>query len=106
MLIITFVNSKSKLPENDSYLCPYIAAKTFVRIIYFELNNSYWRSPTAHSCHFQILVKIKTWCGQTLDLHAYHIKLARLIQVVFSFDISLTFTWKLSPRAFRDMSFT
>ena len=49
-------------------------------------------------------MKIKTWCGQTLDLHAYHIKLARLIQVVFSFDISLTFTWKLSLRAFRDMS--
>ena len=62
-------------------------------------SSSQRKSAEYRICHFQICAKIKSCCGQTLDLHTYHIKLARLIRDVFSFDIYHTFRPKFPAQA-------
>ena len=62
-------------------------------------SSSRCKSAEYRICHFQICAKIKSCCGQTLDLHTYHIKLARLIRDVFSFDIYHTFRPKFPAPA-------
>ena len=62
-------------------------------------SSSRCKSAEYRICHFQICAKIKSCCGQTLDLHTYHIKLARLIRDVFSFDIYHTFRPKFPAQA-------
>ena len=78
------------------YFC---TPKEVSRTVQIIPSSSRCKSAEYRICHFQICAKIKSCCGQTLDLHTYHIKLARLIRDVFSFDIYHTFRPKFPAQA-------